>query len=84
MAGKTELVERVAQSTGISKAQVSTIVDSMLEEVRTSLDASEGVTLRGFGTFKVVDTAPRKGRNPATGEEIDIPAGRRVSFKLAK
>ncbi len=84
MAGKTEIVDRVAESTGVSKSDVSKVVDRMLEEVRTCLGAGEGVTLRGFGTFRTTQTAARKGRNPATGEAMDIPAGRRVSFKAAK
>ena len=84
MAGKSDLVERVAGSTGVPKSQVSAVVDNVLAEVRASLEAGEAVTLRGFGTFRVAETAARKGRNPATGEEIEIPAGRRVGFKLAK
>ena len=84
MAGKTEIVDRVAGGTGVPKADVSRVVDSVLAEVRSSLEAGEAVTLRGFGTFRVAETAARKGRNPATGEEIEIPAGRRVGFKLSK
>lgn len=84
MAGNTEIVDRVAEGTGVPKADVSKVVDRMLGEVRASLDAGEAVTLRGFGTFRVTRTAARKGRNPATGEEIDIPAGRRIGFKAAR
>ncbi len=84
MAGKTEIVESVAQDTGMPKADVSRVIDSTLAQLRSSLDAGEAVALRGFGAFKVTETAARKGRNPATGEVIDIPAGRRISFKLAK
>ncbi len=84
MAGKTEIVDRVAETTGVSKSDVSKVVDRMLEEVRANLDSGESVTLRGFGTFKVTETAARKGRNPATGEVIDIPAGRRIGFKATR
>ncbi len=84
MAGKTEIVERVAEGTGVSRAEVSRVVDRMLEEVRSCLDDGESVTLRGFGTFRVTETTARKGRNPATGQEIDIPAGRRIGFKASK
>ncbi len=84
MAGKTEIVDRVAESTGVSKSDVSKVLDRMLQEVRANLDAGESVTLRGFGTFKVTETAARKGRNPATGEAMDIPAGRRIGFKATK
>jgi DNA-binding protein HU-beta len=84
MAGKTEIVDRVAEGTGVPKADVSRVVDKMLEEVRSCLDGGESVALRGFGTFRVTETAARKGRNPATGQEMDIPAGRRVGFKASK
>ncbi len=84
MAGKTEIVDRVAEGTGVPRTDVSKVVDRMLQEVRANLDAGESVTLRGFGTFKVTETAARKGRNPATGEQIDIPAGRRIGFKATR
>ncbi len=84
MAGKTEIIDRVAEGTGVPRADVCKVLDRMLQEVRANLDSGESVTLRGFGTFKVTETAARKGRNPATGEAMDIPAGRRVSFKAAK
>ncbi|MDP9410387.1 MAG: HU family DNA-binding protein [Actinomycetota bacterium] len=84
MAGKTELVESVAQDTGMPRADVTRVIDSTLAQLRSSLDAGDSVTLRGFGVFKVIETAARKGRNPATGEMIDIPAGRRISFKPAR
>jgi DNA-binding protein HU-beta len=84
MAGKTEIVDRVAEGTGVPKADVSRVVDKMLEEVRSCLDGGESVALRGFGTFRVTETAARKGRNPATGHEMDIPAGRRIGFKASK
>ncbi len=84
MVGKTEIVDRVAEGTGVPRADVSKVLDRMLQEVRANLDAGESVTLRGFGTFKVTETAARKGRNPATGEQIEIPAGRRIGFKATK
>ncbi|MDP9382816.1 MAG: HU family DNA-binding protein, partial [Chloroflexota bacterium] len=73
-------MHEVVASTGVSKSDVSKVVDRMLQVVRANLDSGESVTLRGFGTFKVTETAARKGRNPATGEAIDIPAGRRIGF----
>ncbi len=84
MVGKTEIVDRVAEGTGVPRADVSKVLDRMLQEVRANLDAGESVTLRGFGTFKVTETAARKGRNPATGEQIEIPAGRRIGFKATR
>ncbi len=84
MAGKTEIVDRVAEGTGVPRADVCKVLDRMLQEVRANLDSGESVTLRGFGTFKVTETAARKGRNPATGEQIEIPAGRRIGFKATR
>ncbi len=84
MPGKTEIIDAVSTRTGLRKAEVSRVLDETLSEIRSSLDTGEGVSLRGFGNFKVTETAARKGRNPQTGEEIDIPAGRRVGFKLSK
>ncbi len=84
MAGKTEIVDSVTERTGVKKADVSKVLDETLGEIKARLEQGEPVSLRGFGNFKVTETAARKGRNPQTGEEIDIPAGRRVGFKLSK
>lgn len=84
MATKTELIDKVAENTGVSKADVNRVLDEALGEIRSSLDGGEAVTLRGFGTFKVTETAARKGRNPQTGESIDIPAGKRIGFKMSR
>ena len=84
MPGKTEIVSKVADNTGLKKADVQRVVDEALNEIRTALNNNEAVTLRGFGNFKVTQREARKGRNPRTGEEIDIPAGQRVSFKMSK
>ncbi len=84
MPGKTEIIDAVSTRTGLRKTGVSRVLDETLGEIRSSLDTGEGVSLRGFGNFKVTETSARKGRNPQTGEEIDIPAGRRVGFKLSK
>lgn len=84
MAGKTEIVDSVAERTGVKKADVSKVLDETLGAIKASLEQGEAVALRGFGTFRVTETAARKGRNPQTGEEMDIPAGRRVGFKMSK
>lgn len=84
MPGKTELVNQVAERTSVKKTDVAKVLDGTLEEIRQSLDKGETVTLRGFGSFKVTERAGRKGRNPRTGQEIDIPPGKRVSFKFSK
>ena len=84
MAGKTELVEKVAQGTGLSKADVGRVLDEALAEIRRSVDSGETMALRGFGTFRLSERSARKGRNPRTGEEIDIPASRFLAFKESK
>jgi DNA-binding protein HU-beta len=84
MPGKTEIVNQVSERTGLKKTEVQQVLDETLNEIRNSLESGDSVTLRGFGNFKVTERAARKGRNPRTGEEIDIAAGKRVSFKLSK
>ena len=84
MAGKSELVEKVAQGTGLSKADVARVLDEALAEIRRAVDGGETVALRGFGTFRISERSARKGRNPQTGEEIDIPASRNLAFKASK
>ena len=84
MPGKTEIVNQVSERTGLKKTEVQQVVDETLNEIRSSLESGDSVTLRGFGNFKVTDRSARKGRNPRTGEEIEIAAGKRVSFKMSK
>ncbi len=84
MAGKSGLVEKVAQGTGLSKADVGKVLDEALAEIRRTMDGGETVALRGFGTFRLSERSARKGRNPQTGEEIDIPASRSLAFKASK
>ncbi len=84
MAGKWELVEKVAERTGLSKADVGKVLDEALAEIRRTVDGGETVTLRGFGTFRISERSARKGRNPQTGEEIDIPTSRNLAFKASK
>ena len=84
MPGKAEIVSQVADRTGMRKADVQRVLDETLNEIRMAINNGESVSLRGFGNFKVSEREARKGRNPRTGEEIDIPAGQRVSFKMSK
>ena len=78
------IMDNVAQRTGVGKAEVSKVLDETLGEIRSSPDRGEAVTLRGFGTFKMTERAARTGRNPQTGEAMEIPASKRVSFKPSK
>ncbi len=84
MAGKTELIEIVAQRTGLSKSDVGKVLEETLAEIRRTVDGGETVALRGFGTFRISERAARKGRNPQTGEPIDIAASRSLAFKASK
>jgi DNA-binding protein HU-beta len=81
MLGKGEIAQQVAQRTGMPKAQAARAVDAVLECVQTAVSKGEPVRLSGFGSFKVTETKARQGRNPRTGQAINIPAGSRVSFR---
>jgi DNA-binding protein HU-beta len=78
--GKQDLISRVAQQAGVTNKQAETVVNAFIDTVSESLGKGEEVRLTGFGTFKVVERAPRKGRHPRTGQEMEIPAGRRPTF----
>lgn len=77
---KTDLVDKVAKSTNLTKTEVGEVIDSIIETIKQSIKVSEKVTLIGFGTFSVTDRKARKGRNPRTGEPIEIPASRVPKF----
>ncbi len=81
---KTEFVNKIAEAANISKAAAAKAVESFQECVAETLEAGENVTLTGFGTFAVADRAARTGRNPQTGEAIQIPAKKVVKFKVGK
>jgi len=82
---KKEMINRIAMDTGLPKRAVGDVTDSFTQAVKDTLtDTEEEVTIAGFGTFTAKFRAPRKGRNPQTGEAIDIPAKYRPAFKPAK
>ena len=81
---KTDLIGAIAQKTKLSKKDSTAFLDALLETVTKALKKGESVTLIGFGTFKVNKTAPRKGRNPRTGKEIQIKASKRPKFTAGK
>lgn len=84
MANKAELVERVASKTNLTKKDVTAAVEALFETVQEVLASGDKVQVIGFGTFEVRDRAARKGRNPQTGEEIQIPASKVPGFKAGK
>jgi DNA-binding protein HU-beta len=81
---KAELIDKVADAADISRASAGRAVDGALDAITGALKDGEGVTLVGFGTFTVKDRAARMGRNPRTGEEIQIKASRAPGFKAGK
>ncbi|VAX10787.1 DNA-binding protein HU-beta [hydrothermal vent metagenome] len=81
---KAELIDAVAENADISKAAAARAVDTVLESITTTLKNGEQVALIGFGTFSVKDRAARTGRNPRTGEPLEIPAAKVPSFKAGK
>lgn len=78
---KAELVSKMAEISGMTKASAEKALNAFIEAVEEALGKGEKVTLVGFGTFMVTKRAARKGRNPRTGEEIKIPARKIVKFK---
>ncbi|MDC3417561.1 HU family DNA-binding protein [Aquibacillus salsiterrae] len=81
---KTDLVNQVAEASDLSKKDAGKVVDAVFETISESLSNGDGVQLIGFGNFEVRDRAARKGRNPQTGEEIEIAASKVPAFKPGK
>ena len=81
---KNDLVESVAKAAGLSKADAAKAVDSVLDQITGSLSKGDEVRLVGFGTFSVASRAASQGRNPRTGETINIPASKQPKFKAGK
>ncbi|MEX0966105.1 MAG: HU family DNA-binding protein [Bacteroidia bacterium] len=81
---KGDLINRIADDAEISKAEAQNVLNIFTNSISDSLKGGDKVTLVGFGTFSVTDRAARKGRNPQTGKEIDIPARKVVKFKAGK
>ena len=81
---KAELIDAVAEGADISKADATRAVDAVVDQITNALKGGDQVTLIGFGTFAVKDRAARTGRNPRTGEPIDIPASKVPGFKAGK
>ena len=81
---KQELVEHVASELDLSKAKAADAIDAVLDGITKAVKKGDEVRLVGFGTFSVKKRAAGKGRNPATGAEIKIPAKTVVKFRVAK
>jgi DNA-binding protein HU-beta len=81
---KSDLVDAIADSAGLSKADAGRAVDALVNTVTGALQSGQAVSLVGFGTFSVRDRAARMGRNPRTGETIHIAASKNPAFKAGK
>lgn len=78
---KSELVDAIAQKSGLSKVDSKKALDATLDAIADELKSGGKVVLVGFGSFSVVERSARKGINPRTKETIDIPAKKAVKFK---
>jgi DNA-binding protein HU-beta len=81
---KNDLVAAVAATSGLSKSDSDKAVDAVLDSITDSLKKGVEVRLVGFGTFVVTNRAATEGRNPRTGEKIQIPASKQPKFKAGK
>ncbi len=81
---KTELTDAVAASANLSKSDAGNAVDAVFQSIEAALADGGSVSLIGFGAFSVSDRAARSGRNPRTGETIQIAAAKVVKFKAGK
>jgi DNA-binding protein HU-beta len=77
---KSELVEKVADKAGLSKADAERSVNAFVDAVQSALAGGDKVTLPGFGSWSVTQRAARTGRNPRTGEPVQIAASKGVKF----
>ena len=81
---KQDLVNFVSEKTGISKEAAGKAQKAVIEAISSTLEKGDSVSLIGFGSFKVIDRAAREGRNPSTGEKMQIPATKVVKFTPSK
>lgn len=81
---KAELIDAVAESADLSKASATRALDAAIDSITAALKGGDQVTLVGFGTFSVRPRAARTGRNPRTGEAIQIKASNNPGFKAGK
>jgi len=78
---KSEMIEALANQTGLTKADVEKVFNGTFDLFKSELENGNNVSVAGFGTFKISERSAREGRNPQTGETIQIAASKSVSFK---
>lgn len=81
---KEKLIKSIAEKTDVTKKEAKVGLEAVLDSIREELVAGNKIQLIGFGSFEVRERAARKGRNPQTGEEIEIPATKVPAFKAGK
>lgn len=81
---KSELIDAVADESGLAKAEVQRALDSMLDTITGSVKRGEKVSISGFGNFELRERGARTGRNPQTGEQMRVPASKSPAFKPGK
>ena len=81
---KSDFVDKVAGTSGLSKKDAATAVDAVLKSLEDALSSGDEVSFTGFGKFHVAQRGAREGRNPRTGETVDVPGKRVPYFKPGK
>ena len=81
---KAALVEEVSRAADLTKKHAEVVVDTVFRSIVTALHRGEKIELRGFGSFRLRQREPRKGRNPKTGDRVDVPPKRIPYFKPGK
>lgn len=81
---KADLVDKIAEETGLNKSQSKDALEAVLGTITTHLEQGDKVTLTGFGTFEVRERSAREGVKPGTSEKIQIPASKYPAFKAGK
>jgi nucleoid DNA-binding protein len=81
---KADIVDEIAEKTGLTKKDVADTVDEFLHAVCKALSVGKHIEIRGFGTFKVKDRKSRVARNPRTGDPVNVPARKVPVFKVSK
>lgn len=84
MAGKADMVDRIAELTGFEKTRIALTYDTLFELMGEALAEGDKVSIPSFGTFQISERAARQGRNPSTGEPMTIAASKTVRFKASK
>lgn len=78
---KSEMISVIAEKTGVSKSEAEKVFNATFDMFKEELAKGEKVSVAGYGTFKISERAAREGRNPLTGEKLQIAASKSVSFK---